>query len=137
MTSCREIIWHYVFSHKDIQFSVLGESDLIYTNTLCCIGEEDYKDKTVLILGGGDGGILHELLKQKPKFVTMAEVFRPDKNIFISSNFTKFLLAIGRKNIFTNNFYPLPMNNWDTSHVKPRNCCLRKYFGPFLTISEK
>ena len=55
-------------------FSVLGESDLIYTNTLCCIGNEDYKDKTVLILGGGDGGILHELLKQKPKFITMAEV---------------------------------------------------------------
>ena len=53
---------------------MLGESDLIYTNTLICHGEEDFTDKTVLILGGGDGGILHELLKQNPKYVTMAEV---------------------------------------------------------------
>ena len=42
---------------------VLGESDLIYTQTVCAIGKESYKDKEVLILGGGDGGILHELLK--------------------------------------------------------------------------
>ena len=53
---------------------MLGESDLIYTQTVCAIGEEDYRDKDVLILGGGDGGILHELLKEKPKFVTMVEI---------------------------------------------------------------
>ena len=53
---------------------MLGESDLVYTNTLICYGEEDFKGKTVLILGGGDGGIIHELLKQKPKYITMAEV---------------------------------------------------------------
>ena len=55
-------------------FSVMGESDLIYTNTLICHGEEDFRGKTALILGGGDGGILHELLKQNPKHITMAEV---------------------------------------------------------------
>ena len=55
----------------------MGESDLIYTNTLICHGEEDFRGKTALILGGGDGGILHELLKQNPKHVTMAEVRIP------------------------------------------------------------
>ena len=53
---------------------MLGEGDLIYTQTLCRIGQEDYKNKTVLILGGGDGGILHELLKEEPEFITLAEI---------------------------------------------------------------
>jgi len=53
---------------------VLGEGDLIYTKTLCRIGHEDYTNKTVLILGGGDGGILHELRKQNVGFITMAEI---------------------------------------------------------------
>ena len=53
---------------------MLGESDLVYTQTVCGIGHIDYKDKEVLILGGGDGAILHELLKEHPKFITMAEV---------------------------------------------------------------
>ena len=30
--------------------------------------------KEVLILGGGDGALLHELLKEKPKFVTMVDI---------------------------------------------------------------
>jgi len=54
--------------------AVLGEGDLIYTKTLCRIGYEDYANKTVLILGGGDGGILHELRKENVGFVTMAEI---------------------------------------------------------------
>ena len=53
---------------------MLGESDLIYTQTLCRIGADDYTGKEVLILGGGDGGILHELLKENPAYITMAEV---------------------------------------------------------------
>ncbi|XP_013387645.1 spermine synthase-like [Lingula anatina] len=56
---------------------MLGESDLIYTQTLLGLGNpkrENYKGKEILILGGGDGGILHELLKENPKFVTMAEI---------------------------------------------------------------
>jgi len=57
-----------------VLFAVLGEGDLIYTKTLCRIGHEDYTNKTVLILGGGDGGILHELRKENVGFVTMAEI---------------------------------------------------------------
>lgn len=53
---------------------MLGESDLVYTRTLCHIGEEVYQDKTVLVLGGGDGAILHELLKENPQFITIAEI---------------------------------------------------------------
>ena len=37
-------------------------------------GKIDYKDKNILILGGGDGALLNELLKESPKFVTMVEV---------------------------------------------------------------
>lgn len=54
--------------------SVLGESDLVYTETLLGLVRNEFKDKTVLILGGGDGGILHELLKKSPAYVLMAEV---------------------------------------------------------------
>jgi len=57
-----------------VLLTVLGEGDLIYTKTLCRIGHEDYNNKMVLILGGGDGGILHELRKENVGFVTMAEI---------------------------------------------------------------
>ena len=60
----------------------MGESDLVYTSTLCGFGQENYEGQTVLILGGGDGGILHELLKHKPKFVTMAEVSSTHKESY-------------------------------------------------------
>lgn len=55
-------------------FSDLAESDLSYTHGLMNQGVEDYKDKTCLILGGGDGALLHELLKEDPKHVTMIDV---------------------------------------------------------------
>ena len=55
-------------------FQCVGECDRIYTLTVTGIGRYDYQDKEVLILGGGDGGILYELLKEKPKFITMAEI---------------------------------------------------------------
>ena len=35
---------------------------------------QDYAKKDLLILGGGDGALLHELLKEKPKFVTMVDI---------------------------------------------------------------
>ena len=54
--------------------AVLGESDLIYTSTLCALDSEKYENKEVLVLGGGDGGILYELLKLRPNHVLMAEV---------------------------------------------------------------
>jgi spermine synthase len=57
-----------------VVISVLGESDLIYTQTLMGVGRNSFRDKTVLILGGGDGGLIHELLKEQPEFVLMAEV---------------------------------------------------------------
>ena len=53
---------------------MLAESDIDYTKTLLGNGRENYKDKDILILGGGDGGVLNELLKESPKFVTMVEI---------------------------------------------------------------
>ncbi|KAG1687674.1 Spermine synthase [Nymphon striatum] len=49
----------------------LAEEDSIYTHCLMNKGRECYKDKKILILGGGDGALLNELLKEDPKFVTM------------------------------------------------------------------
>ena len=37
-------------------------------------GKINYEGKDVLILGGGDGALLYELLKENPKMVTMVEV---------------------------------------------------------------
>lgn len=52
----------------------LAEVDTPYTYALMDRGNVSYKDKEILILGGGDGGLLWELLKESPKFVTMAEI---------------------------------------------------------------
>lgn len=52
----------------------MAESDLTYTHAIMGYGRETYKDKTVLVLGGGDGSILHELLKESPAFVTMVDI---------------------------------------------------------------
>ncbi|XP_054715597.1 spermine synthase-like [Uloborus diversus] len=52
----------------------LAESDLNYTRGLMKHGIIPYSGKEVLILGGGDGGLLHELLKENPKFVTMVDI---------------------------------------------------------------
>lgn len=37
-------------------------------------GIENYENKDICILGGGDGALLYELLKENPKFVTMLEI---------------------------------------------------------------
>ncbi|XP_011312667.1 spermine synthase isoform X3 [Fopius arisanus] len=52
----------------------MSEADLIYTETLMQRGKENYMGKEIVILGGGDGGLLWELLKEKPKYVTMLEI---------------------------------------------------------------
>uniref|UniRef100_A0A3B4Y468 Spermine synthase n=1 Tax=Seriola lalandi dorsalis TaxID=1841481 RepID=A0A3B4Y468_SERLL len=52
----------------------LAESDLAYTQAIIGSGKENYAGKEVLILGGGDGGILAEVVKQKPKMITMVEI---------------------------------------------------------------
>lgn len=52
----------------------LAESDLVYTESIICRGVENYAGKEILILGGGDGALLYELRKEKPKMITMIEV---------------------------------------------------------------
>jgi spermine synthase len=52
----------------------IAEADLIYTETLMQRGKEDYKGKEICILGGGDGALLYELLKEDPKNVVMLEI---------------------------------------------------------------
>nr|XP_039270506.1 spermine synthase-like [Styela clava] len=52
----------------------LSESDLEYTRAITGYDKEDYKDKTVLILGGGDGGILHYLRDRCPAMITMIDI---------------------------------------------------------------
>jgi len=52
----------------------LAESDLVYTESIMCRGVEDYTGKEILILGGGDGALLHELRKENAKFITMVEI---------------------------------------------------------------
>nr|CAG4643274.1 EOG090X07PL [Ilyocryptus agilis] len=59
-------------------FQNLAESDLAYTETLIRRGKIDYTDKEILILGAGDGALLWELLKEKPKMVTMVEIIVGD-----------------------------------------------------------
>uniref|UniRef100_A0A3Q0QUR3 Spermine synthase n=1 Tax=Amphilophus citrinellus TaxID=61819 RepID=A0A3Q0QUR3_AMPCI len=56
----------------------LAESDFPYTQAITGNGKENYAGKEVLILGGGDGGILAELVKQKPKMITMVEISFPE-----------------------------------------------------------
>uniref|UniRef100_F7EK41 PABS domain-containing protein n=1 Tax=Monodelphis domestica TaxID=13616 RepID=F7EK41_MONDO len=51
----------------------LAENDLAYTQAIMGSRKEDYTDKEELILGGGNGGILYEIVKLKPKMVTMVE----------------------------------------------------------------
>lgn len=66
-----------------ISFVDLAESDLPYTQAIMGNGREHYAGKEILILGGGDGGILCEAVKLKPKMITMVEIsFKP---IFILS----------------------------------------------------
>jgi len=52
----------------------IAEADLIYTETLMQRGVENYKGKEICILGGGDGALLYELLKENPKYVVMLEI---------------------------------------------------------------
>ncbi|CAG9784819.1 unnamed protein product [Diatraea saccharalis] len=52
----------------------ISEADLVYTETLMQRGKENYEGKEIVILGGGDGALLYELLKEKPKFIWMLEI---------------------------------------------------------------
>ncbi|XP_014242677.1 spermine synthase isoform X2 [Cimex lectularius] len=52
----------------------LSDRDLIYTETLMQRGKENFAGKEIVILGGGDGALLYELLKENPKLVLMFEL---------------------------------------------------------------
>ena len=55
----------------------LAESDTrAYTHAIMNLPHEDFGGKEVLILGGGDGALMKELmaLESKPKFVTMVDI---------------------------------------------------------------
>lgn len=72
---CSNILVRVLILSSLFSFSVdIAESDLAYTLTITGSGREDYQGKEVLILGGGDGGILHELLQKSPRFLTMVEI---------------------------------------------------------------
>ncbi|KAK3094482.1 hypothetical protein FSP39_002322 [Pinctada imbricata] len=62
---------HVLFLDDDL---MIAESDMLYTSTLLGLDRNNFEDKTVLILGGGDGGLLHELLKRRVGHVTMVEI---------------------------------------------------------------
>ncbi|XP_029296374.1 spermine synthase-like [Cottoperca gobio] len=63
----------------------MGERDLAYNQAI--MGEENYAGKDVLILGGADGGILSEMVKRKPKMVTMLDI--DPKVIDLSKKYTR------------------------------------------------
>ncbi|KAF9800533.1 hypothetical protein SFRURICE_005209 [Spodoptera frugiperda] len=69
--------------------SDISEADLIYTETLMQRGKESYEGKEIVILGGGDGALLYELLKEKPKYVWMLEI---DEVVMTACN--KYLRSI-------------------------------------------
>ena len=50
----------------------LAESDDIYTQSL--MSDVDYTEAHILILGGGDGALLAQLLTNNPRMVTMVEL---------------------------------------------------------------
>ena len=55
----------------------LAESDTkAYTHAVMNLPHEDFGGKEVLILGGGDGALMKELmaLESKPKFITMVDI---------------------------------------------------------------
>jgi len=52
----------------------LGENDVVYTHGLMNKGVDSYQGKNILILGGGDGALLYEILKENPKHVLMIDI---------------------------------------------------------------
>ncbi|PAA80746.1 hypothetical protein BOX15_Mlig020105g3, partial [Macrostomum lignano] len=72
-----EVHGHAMFLDDDI---MLAEKDQEpYTRVLLGLetgkpARNCYADKEILILGGGDGGVICELLKQQPRMVTMVEI---------------------------------------------------------------
>jgi len=77
-----------LFLDRDLQISEYDAK--IYNQSLVDVLKEKYgKLKRIAILGGGDGGILHEALKYKPESVTLIDI---DKEVVEASK--KFLKKI-------------------------------------------
>lgn len=68
---------------------MISEADVIYTLTLLGVDRNVFRNKTVLILGGGDGGLLCELLKMSPKHILMVEISFYFENRHIFSTILK------------------------------------------------
>lgn len=69
-----KLLFFFVCNNVTCFVADISEADLIYTETLMSRGKEDYKESEIIILGGGDGALLYELLKEKPKNVIMLEI---------------------------------------------------------------
>jgi len=93
----------------------LAEKDTVeYTHTLMNFPNENYGGKEVLILGGGDGGLLKELLElpkdQVPAFVTMVEI-----DPMVIDACSEFMPSVCGKY--------LKKENWDGPNYKVINGC--------------
>lgn len=51
-----------------------AQADTTYLRAMMDYGNMCYKNREILILGGGDGALLCEMLKESPKFVTLVEI---------------------------------------------------------------
>lgn len=81
-------------------FAVIGESDDIYNQTVLGLNRgNNYDGASVLILGGGDGGLLNLLtsLPKPPRHVLMAEVSFRHSLVVLSG----LLCHLRRSDIFT------------------------------------
>jgi len=59
----------------------MSPADVCYTRAIMGNGKENFKDKRVLILGGGDGNLLTLLRKEKPKEIIMLEIDQAVLNV--------------------------------------------------------
>lgn len=53
---------------------MISEKNDTYTPALARLHDLDYKEKKVLILGGGDGALLYQIVKRNPSSITMVEI---------------------------------------------------------------
>lgn len=84
-----EVIFHQQSEYQDVKIvdsptlgktllldnmQCISERDLPYTHTIMKKGQISYFNKRILILGGGDGALLHEILRENPKYVNVVEL---------------------------------------------------------------
>lgn len=84
-----QVVFHARSEYQDIKIAIspslgkmlllnnspsFSQEDISYLRALMDYGNICYKNREILILGGGDGALLHELLKENPMFVTLVEI---------------------------------------------------------------